>query len=39
MKSQKEMDHEIIIASDDVIAEYKQILAPIESRLAKRNEW
>ena len=23
--------HEIIIASDDVIAEYKQILAPIES--------
>ena len=23
--------HEIIIASDDVIAEYKKILAPIES--------
>ena len=31
----KRADHEIIIASDDVIAEYKKILAPIESNWLK----
>ena len=34
----KRADHEIIIASDDVIAEYKKILAPIESNWLKEME-
>ena len=36
--SSKREDHEIIIASDDVIAEYKKILAPIESNWLKEME-
>ena len=31
MRSQNKPGHEIIVASDDVIAEYKKILAPIEA--------